>query len=915
MASNLPAKRKNPTTGPTSDQNYSGAVRKRARTLDARALAVQSADAALSATGELDVAAYVGAREYEIRALEAGIEKSRGALASRAFQKVPRSLRRRTASHNVKRVPSRLRARAKREVRLTFYIILFHANKAKMIEDNTPTVTARRRKPTRILRLRLESARRLQGLNKKTKAKRAAAKEKRDKDVQAAPSTVEESHATFIAPRVPKVKKDKLSRPLPPEPKYKKRQRSKTWLPTHMFHAKRAHMTTADQPLWRFAVPLTPTEKSYRPTHRAAGSRGAVAWDMSYVSTIQLEGTNAALESVLESLVKGDDCWGTKGRKWRQGTRVLQKWVYEAGDAGKPIAPVTLIWCATPKFEDHVMTDAGDTAGPKKQVRDKVLIRIHPSAFLQLWNELLLVSKKQNPPVTLQDLRFDIGSIEITGPGSTEALIATMRPFSSKEQETAESISSTTWESLVGVTNPSSLPAGALLSFSISDPRLHYPVKTRKPPTESETNDLAGLLCSWPPDRCRASPALFDRSARLTASRRLPSQKAINRRRTLASPGVPLETQSTDPHIPVMVFASRPESSIKDTKSHGSWTVMLPWKCVEPLWYVLMYYPLSSGSNPMFGGLKEQQQLAFEYGQPWFPGDYPGTRAGWEWHLREQESRKKEWERRPKGRRLEFDSLDLGNGQKGEVGRGWACDWEYLVQNSRQGDTLMEETQSQEESGTNPAEEQKPTIPPLEIETLKLDARTALQLNTNPRAWTLPNDKQYLATVKVTLLGRGTPSPCARIYRLPSKDEELCKKWLSSGLPSKAPRGQNRTQSEQATLTDPATVTSEFLQRLSASILDPSLPDKPVYLPLPLDDDLIGFVSSGNYNLTEGKGTGIGSILVSKVTNHGTSNPIGEGKTQQAQNKAAKRACFERRICIVRSAGERVGRLAQWHFI
>lgn len=188
-----------------------------------------------------------------------------------------------------------------------------------MIEDNTPTVTARRRRPTEILRLRLETARRLQNLNSKTKAKRAAAKAKRDKETQKA---LEEagSHAYNIAPRVPKIKKNKLSRPPPPESKYKKRQRCKTWLPTHMFHAKRAHMATSKDPLWRFAVPLSPTEKSYRPSHRAKGARGAVAWDMSYMSTIQLEGTEEAMEAVLRGIgINGQDAWGPKGRKWRLG--------------------------------------------------------------------------------------------------------------------------------------------------------------------------------------------------------------------------------------------------------------------------------------------------------------------------------------------------------------------------------------------------------------------------------------------------------------------------------------------------------------------------------------------------------------------------------------------------------------------
>lgn len=116
MASNGPNKRKG------AWDSSSSLHRKRVKIQDARTLAVQSSDTALSKTGELNVAAFVAARQFEIRALEAGIRKSKNAATTRAFQQLPKSLRRRTASHNVKRVPRRLRARAKREV-CTFYCI------------------------------------------------------------------------------------------------------------------------------------------------------------------------------------------------------------------------------------------------------------------------------------------------------------------------------------------------------------------------------------------------------------------------------------------------------------------------------------------------------------------------------------------------------------------------------------------------------------------------------------------------------------------------------------------------------------------------------------------------------------------------------------------------------------------------
>jgi len=77
---------------------------------------VQRADAALSANGELSLSSFIKAREFEINALDKSMQKARKVLMTRAFQQVPRHMRRRTASHNVKKVPRRLRRRAEREV-------------------------------------------------------------------------------------------------------------------------------------------------------------------------------------------------------------------------------------------------------------------------------------------------------------------------------------------------------------------------------------------------------------------------------------------------------------------------------------------------------------------------------------------------------------------------------------------------------------------------------------------------------------------------------------------------------------------------------------------------------------------------------------------------------------------------------
>lgn len=107
-------KRKQPDSVQTT--NAHSHDKKRVKINSARTILAQSSDKAINQNGELNVAAFVKARQFEIEALEASMSASKGAASTRAFQQVPKELRRRTASHNVKKVPKRLRARAAKEV-------------------------------------------------------------------------------------------------------------------------------------------------------------------------------------------------------------------------------------------------------------------------------------------------------------------------------------------------------------------------------------------------------------------------------------------------------------------------------------------------------------------------------------------------------------------------------------------------------------------------------------------------------------------------------------------------------------------------------------------------------------------------------------------------------------------------------
>lgn len=912
-------KRKEPPQSSASGgkQNEKGRAPKRVKAQNARTILTQASDAALS-NGELNLQAFLNAREFEIKALEDGMRRSKSGLNTRAFQQVPRDLRRRTASHNVKRVPKRLQKRAGREMR----------------EDNTPTIKANKRKPSSSRgRLRAETAKKLGMLSQKKKVAKTKATTSEGLDAKAASEGV-----IGRIPR-PKVKKGELSTPPRPPSKFRKRQIYKSWLPTHIYHAKRAKMTEPKRPLWRLAIPLTPTEKSYRPSHRAGNARGAICWDMSYMATISLEGSETGIEKVLRAVgINHDEAWGKSGKRWREGKRTWSGWL-SRDDKGqcKYIGPATVIWCHSSRHNADDVADehAEKPVKFKKPPPRRLFIRVHPAAFLELWNELLRLSKMQRPVVHVEDLRFEIGSIEVTGPGSTEALLGTLHPFDlSTRTENDGHVK--TFTALPGVTNAASLPSNALLTLTVVDPRLHYPprkVNLPKPSADQAAFPLLEMLAAWPADESPASPSLFDRGNRIKATR-LPSQKSINRRKGLALPGEYPSLSPLDQPIPILLFVSRAASS----SDQGTWTLLAPWKCILPIWYCLMHYPLSSGGNPRFGGLQELQQMHFEHGKPWFPADYPGTAAGWAWEMDERQRRKEEWDRRPKSKRTEFESLDLGAGRKGEIGLGWACDFEKL-RKSVNLDKELEASPIIEGNNTNDEAKPKSSSPPFQ----HLPPATFNSILSKPK---LDIPPASLSTVRITLFSRGVPQACARIYRLPqhpprdnSQDSTLVpatnlalpksntqtssttpipslrSQWLSIAPPpnaSKPKSASKPTHKHQLLRIIPPGPLRH--RALAQSLLQtPPLPyppaaPKPTTLashPLvPNEEDLIGYVTTGNFNLAEGKGTAIGSVAVERVL---------EGLEARRQGgKGGGALKREERMCIIRNAGEAVGRLGIW---
>ena len=215
----------------------------------------------------------------------------------------------------------------------------------------------------------------------------------------------------------------------------------KTWLPTHLFHAKRARV----EPRYGFSLPITPTEKSFRPTYRASHHSGFIAFDTSYFSTLILHGTEDSLRKLLDMIIEPGSA--ASGKRYSSGKRSCETVLYHHNEFPRGmIGPAMILWRA-----------AGDGV--------QTMIRIHPSIVTEVWEELHVCAKTVEG-ITIEDARFEIGSIDLFGPLATEVLFAVLK--------VGKGTCTKVWNQLRGLVEAGNLPLGSVLDFDLCDPRIEY---------------------------------------------------------------------------------------------------------------------------------------------------------------------------------------------------------------------------------------------------------------------------------------------------------------------------------------------------------------------------------------------------------------------------------------------------------
>ncbi|GAA5839669.1 hypothetical protein JCM9279_005135 [Rhodotorula babjevae] len=757
-----------------SDVTPTGAQLKRQRMRDQRNISVQenegkrggsaaSGNAGLPAV--LEVEKFAQARLFEISAMKRAMKSAKEAGTQRAFQSLPRHLRRRAASHNIRRLPSRLRERARGEV---------------------PKDAA---KPKRVSRKMLGRHRTRPGLKAEM---------------------------------------------------FKKRQQEKLWLETHVWHAKRMHMTE----IWGHRLAEKPTAKAFRASYRAS-QHGALVHDASYYQYFELVGPIEDLDKVLQVVCDPAAPLPTS-KRYSTGSREYTTNVYDAAQVYPHglLGPATFIWQPLPPSTDAAT--ASTSSSPPSAPPRTLLVRVHPavarSAAISI--DHALRNLRLGLSVALKRYEGEFLTFEVTGRRATEVVKAVLKPTKGMDGATKEA-----WRKLDPAAGPGGVPASMVLGLEVYDPRLSFPPKLDK---HSPSLDSANPLI--PSSNIAACPSFWSRAHRASIHTPRYKKRDLDARRSHnLVPGTRLDPIAQDDRVPVLLSQRTLGLAGADSTLHG-WTLTVPSGWGMPFFASLVY------STPRVGGLRERSHQFYEAGAARFPEDFVGTPGFVEHELRREDDERGYWERRPPAKRPSYAKLGTRWPWRMEMGEVLDLAWRRgtgsatAEEQEGEGERASEETgepflvapaiakailaQARASTGSAPAamDEDGPPAPCARAK--QLEQRLAADwaaLASSPSSRSESLLRRAMVRVELVPCVRGVPQDLGMVYEVDEAVAEEVKAKMDAAKKGSEPRATGKYDGAE-------------------DLCDPPSPDQ-----------VIGRITTGNFSLSTGRGGGVAVVSLYRL--------------------------------------------------
>ncbi|EIW81399.1 POP1-domain-containing protein [Coniophora puteana RWD-64-598 SS2] len=825
----------------------------------------------------IDVERFTEARAFEISAMQTAMQNASESSTTRVWQTLPRHLRRRAASHDVRRVPLRLRERARQEMDPVKRKALGRSQpkrgKGKQISRTESLL--KRQRDKKWLETHLWHAKRMKMENMWGYRLAVHPNEKSYRSSHRA-----SVHGSIIhdASYYNLIQLEGPETPLlsilenccdPQGPSLKRGKSGSRTVDTHMYkHA--AYPLDLIGPVTIIWKPLS---------------------------------TSPASSADLEE--------SSKKQKQKQKGKQKQasNTVSSASTSSSP--RIVWMWCHPAVYQD--VFDALHKAGEH---------------VVQAANARGIV-EGAHWQVQISNISDSVNVFEIMGPKSSQVIKGALALAGDEDRDEFKKF----WASLNDLQTTGSLARGMVAGFKVLDPRLKFPPKNAKPTAGANTSLGKDDPCFCFPTAKLAQSDIWDESARKSLKKPKYKKKDLDERRSKnLIPGTPLRALRQDDRVPLLLIqrsvqnpasiasASLPKSnsasgsisnlglggtSSRTSTSHAQEDSagIHGWTLVIPAGWPMAFLSALTHTGTRVGAQRERATQAFEAGTPYFPRDYPCT-GFYEQFASEREAKERaEWERKPPAKRVNFDKCGTRS--------AWRADWEVvlgleapkaqdnawdkgkgqdLVPAQRDPPATAPTQPSSAVANTNPMKTwllRGPQVPSL-LRTLgdMLNPAAALlaELNALRLKRSLdPLEQQYtplkaadlwasaLVRVRLRVVGRGHPEEMGVLYKV--EDRELVE---ALGRPEPPPPGkgpeaptegqekgrggdaekakaQSGGDEEEEDEYDKVEMDVDFGADEDGS-------DLQAKHHIPPQESIIGYVTTGNFSLTRGRGFAIGAV-------------------------------------------------------
>ncbi|XP_052017040.1 ribonucleases P/MRP protein subunit POP1 [Apodemus sylvaticus] len=223
---------------------------------------------------------------------------------------------------------------------------------------------------------------------------------------------------------------------------------------------------------------------------------------------------------------------------------------------------------------------------------------------------------------------------------------------------------------LGGISSPAEIPAGTILGLTVRDPRVDLPPQRSRalpdPERYQDNEQVKQLLLEGVPVEC-AHSFIWNRDICRSVTENKMLDQDLNRMRSeLLVPGSQLDLGARESKIPILLIQQPGKATGEDRRGWGSgWDVLLPKGWAMAFWIPFIY------RGARVGGLKEATVHSQYRRSPNIPGDFPDCHAGVLFAEDQAKDLLEKYKRRPPAKRPNYVKL-------GTLAP-FCCPWEQLT--------------------------------------------------------------------------------------------------------------------------------------------------------------------------------------------------------------------------------------------